>query len=492
MAKRRSYPDSEPKGKAAVPRLRMRRRGLTAALPYYFRPQMVKIDTPNPDKLTGNSMEQVAPNIWRFALTKRYGRRDYISTLIIKNGKDYYEVKLPTDNKGNIPMGAMVERLMDVTDGDRKGRERNLFVDIGISAKNTHDAKDKAKAYLWYLYPNEGDIKGIDDVNTKIATILPKASKRTRRSIILTGGTPEQRDMFVKALDDNFTNREKEVLAGVMYMIKSEGGHWAGSYSRARILGEGGSVAIIQVDPLYMTDTHATSIIIHEAVHALRDRDTKRRKELRRRSLSMVGRDVDLEESMTEGETTARENPLRQDRSAQAGVGYYKALKTGSDKTITDLVREDRLTLTRPKNAADLETSGKRGKRAEKAMVEHYPETNIAHLKIKGATEAIDTYYETRDKDGRIVNTQVYSAKGKPPDKPAGSKKTVEFHDGKAKVVDSGGRKVVITRRMVNVNAQKTKKPRKGRTASSGVRDLGGGIVESRIRGRTRRHVKLS
>lgn len=53
------------------------------------------------------------------------------------------------------------------------------------------------------------------------------------------------------------------------------------------------------------------------------------------------------------------------------------------------------------------------------------------------------------------------------------------------------GRKAVITRRMVDVNAPKIKDPPRTRKAKSGVRDLGGGIVESRVRGRTRRHLRL-
>jgi hypothetical protein len=134
-----------------------------------------------------------------------------------------------------------------------------------------------------------------------------------------------------------------------------------------------------------------SDVIIHEAIHALRQFDADRDPRLKHVK-HYWGKDADLEESLTDGETTGRQRPFER---TNYHSGYYHFLKiplpdskTGALKAAGEMVTEDRVTIT-----GEVQ-KGLKGKRVQKAIVLKYPMTNIAHLKLKGPAEAIDTYRE--------------------------------------------------------------------------------------------------
>tara|TARA_Y100000310_G_scaffold333740_1_gene411902 strand:- start:2468 stop:3754 length:1287 start_codon:yes stop_codon:yes gene_type:complete len=409
-------------------------------LPWYFRPGLdevrskVVIDELNAIK---KDREKLAGNMWLIGTRKRAGSRGFETNVHIQSGKKHFIASFPTDGNGVIPPTVMAERIMDLADGDRGGKERNVFVDVAVTAKSLHKPEDKAKSYLWYLYPNEGDIKGVDDANTKLVTILPSTSKARRRSVMLIGGTSSQRDSLAKVLSKNFTKKEQEVLAGVLFHIEPIDQGAAGMYQRARVIGAGGSMAVITVDPHYANDEGA-NVIVHEAIHALRDKDVTRLRDLQRKGETLVGTDKDLEESLTEAETVGRENPLKSHEFASRGGGYYPRLgdKVKGGRTTQEVVIDDRIKLTRPKDKLDFYDSGKRGKRVQKLLVKTFPDMDISKLRLHGKAEAIDTYWEMQNKRGQVINTHVYKPGGKVnPELQKGEISSKRFDDGKSTTI---------------------------------------------------------
>ena len=89
---------------------------------------------------------------------------------------------IPTDKSGRIPKDAAILRLMEVSEGDRKGRTRNVMVDIAVQAQNIAKAKPKTEAgrleqYLWWMRPNESDIDKIDTPDADWTLPKPKSTE---------------------------------------------------------------------------------------------------------------------------------------------------------------------------------------------------------------------------------------------------------------------------------------------------------------------------
>lgn len=337
------------------------------------------------DATNAPTCKKLSLNMWSFDLHKNPRVRGaYATSVIVRRLGKYYLTVIPTDKKGLVPQLLMAERLMDVESGDRSGHMRNVMIDCSVDALKVTEDTDKAKVYYWFIYPNETDVKYIDDSHTKIVEILKSGKNGTGRSsrILITGGTAAQRDQIAKSLSENFTVREKYLINNCLIEIVSNSKPYAGCFSGSAD-SQGNPIGTPKI---LITEAHTdqADVVVHEAIHALREFDPKRDTRLRAVK-HYSGKDADLEESLTEAETTGRETPFKRGDNYKAG--YYHYIKIPG-KNSGEMVTEDRVTITGEKN------KGQKGKRVQKSLLLRYPMTNIAKLKLKGSAEAIDTYYE--------------------------------------------------------------------------------------------------
>jgi len=369
--------------------------------------------------------KKISRNMWVIGSPyKEKYRGTYTTRVLVKNKNGYYEFEVPTDKSGKIPERVAAARLLDTFDGDREKHHRSVFLDVGINAEKRWDQMDKANTYRWFVHPNESDIKFTDDKNTKILEIL-KQNKSGRRFILLSGGTEQQRDAVGQSIEKNFTVAEKRIIAGNLITIGHTPPGVAGYYSQQtdRYHNPVGC-AEIRINTSCASENDS-SVVIHECIHLLRDHDVKRDPHLRAVK-NYRGRDADLEESMTEAETVSRERPMHKHES---GTGYYQHIKS-KDKSASGLILDDRVVI----NASALKKSkyndltpeekkkvlirGKKGKTSQKAVLKHYPKTNISKLKNKGNAEAIDSYYKLENRKGQPdandvdVHVQTYAPEG--------------------------------------------------------------------------------
>lgn len=425
----------------------------------YFRPQPETIDKDDLDaRLKRFGGKQIGPNMWLIETTKSYMLPKTAITLVaIRQLGKYYIYTIPTDKKGNISQINMAERLLDTDSGDRHGAPRNVMIDVGIDALQIHDPKDQERIYRWWLYPNETDVKKIDDSRTMIAEILGKGQKWGRCKVLIVGGTNEQREKIAADLTANFTVREKQIINNCLIEIVSDNKSYAGCF-QGNTDSQGNIIGTPKIN-VTSSSVKNSDVIIHEAVHALRQFDQSRDPKLKAVK-NYWGKDADLEESLTDGETTARQRPFQRD---DYHSGYYHYIKIPKlpvspteeevdaearkawDKYDSDYRRQKLVNLYHiPKgkakdNAAkewkDLDSDvkdllskktkeimisrseegnksssemlvedrititgskekGQKGKRVQKSLIMKYPMTNISHLKLKGTAEAIDTFRE--------------------------------------------------------------------------------------------------
>lgn len=403
-------------------------------IPEYKRPKEAGplTDKKSKELLSGKGavkLTKMSNNMWMVAKPYKLPHEGTHTTTVLwrkGNGK-YYYVDIPTDKSGRIPERVAAARLLDTFDGDREKHHRSVFMDVGINANRRWDKQDKPNTYRWYLHPNESDIKFTDDRNTKIMEIL-KQNKRGKRSILLSGGTEQQRNAVGKAIEKNFTVAEKRIIAGNLITIGHTPPGVAGYYSQQTDQYHNPiGCAEIRINSSYASENDS-SVVIHECIHLLRDHDTKRDPHLRAVK-HYRGRDADLEESMTEAETVSRERPMHKHES---GTGYYQYIEKktpdGKYKPAGELVMDDRVVINAsalkkseyndltPEEKKKVITRGKKGKSSQKAVLKHYPETNISKLKNKGDAEAIDSYYKIENRkgqpDAKAVHVQTYAPEG--------------------------------------------------------------------------------
>ncbi len=69
---------------------------------------------------------------------------------------------VPLDKHGAVDLNFAFKRLLDVQAGTRRGKKRNVTLDQNRVATQTHSRSDIG-AFMWLLYPNESDLRGVDD-----------------------------------------------------------------------------------------------------------------------------------------------------------------------------------------------------------------------------------------------------------------------------------------------------------------------------------------
>ncbi len=375
-------------------------------IPEYKKPNYRKMEKENAENVIKNmgGVKKIGNNMWAYPPYKEKFQACHTQTVIMKTPDGFYQFDVPTDASGMMNERVIAARILDVADGDREGRIRSVFMDVGITADTNTDAKDKEKrdeVYRWYLHPNESDIKNMDDENSKISEIL-KETKTGKRSILISGGTKEQRDAIAKTIEQNFTVAEKKLIAGNLITIGNTPSGIAGYYSQhtdsyQKPIG----VAEIRVGSEYANEKGG-DVVIHEAIHLLRDHDASRDPHLRA-TKKYYGRDADLEESLTEAETVGRQKPLTKHITQ---TGYYRYVM--KDKDTGQVIIDDRIIVTTPKDKTQFISSGKKGKSVQRAVLTHYPNMAISKLKNKGDSEAIDSYYHIENRKGH-VEVQTYA-----------------------------------------------------------------------------------
>jgi hypothetical protein len=291
-------------------------------------------------KSRGESTENIDPNL-------------YLGT-----GRGKTLIRIPTDSKGVIDQNIAIARLMQVEDGDRGGRVRNAFVDLATAAdgiapdKPTTD-QERLAQYAWYLHPNETDFKTVDTPNAK--WVDRSGSVPVALSI---KGNAKDRKSVIQVINDNFSNHEKRIMAGLTIDVKANAGqNAAGWYRMAQ--GKGKEHDLITIGRQYLYQTPPVTgpnqgkeiddvTLTHELVHYLRARDPKRSKDplVQRAGIvggstyGLSGKDRDLEESFTDSEALVRhtKNPTK------LQAGYHQFLKAeqkpgkaaGKDEPLTE------------------------------------------------------------------------------------------------------------------------------------------------------------
>lgn len=411
----------------------------------YYRPVLIKLEkTAAEGIIKDTEAQQIDRNMWKLG-TERSKRLPSVfdTKLILRRNGNYYEVSIPTDIHGDIPQLIMAERLLDEKDGSRPGKERNVWIDCSTDALKSYDATDQAKTYHWFLYPNETDVKFIDDSRTKIVEFLDQGAgkgKGKKIRALVVGGSAIQRADVVDNLRHNFTAYEKRIINNFVIEIIDDNEEFAGAF-QSNMDKQGN---LVNVPVLYITKrfTKNPDALVHEAVHALRQFDPKRHPKLKHVK-EYKGKDADLEESLTEAEAIGRETPFKRGQPGVLG-GYYHKITIGNKKA-HELITEDRVTIT-----GSVE-KGKKGKTVQKAVVLKYPATNISHLKIQGPTEAIDTFYEIERSlpgptpKGKPVTTEMHFFNPKGNEKTDAAMdqrlksettgKITQFHDGKPETI---------------------------------------------------------
>ena len=388
--------------------------GLASA---YLRPYVVRIHEKAQldalkDEIATGKVKPLAKNMWLLGRERRGGRgAGFLTAVAIRHQGEYSVFRVPTDAQGVIPDSIMAERILDIDDGDREGRRRNVVIDVYEDAERKAMLKSKdfiPESYRWYMYPNEMDVEQLDDPQSLLIQILTKKDKPSGpRALIISGGTQEQRDGVAQAIRDNFTIAEKKVLAGNLIRITPQRKGIAGTYRKPFFnFGQSEGVGTIEIAPGHTSEK--SDVVIHEAIHALRQEDPKREKALKAPE-RYQGRDADLEESLTEAETVIRQRPFHKH---EGGAGYYHYLRDpGKSREV--LIKEDRVTGTEPKESEPWDSKPKKGKRAQSKVIKNYPGMNIRKLKIRGDAEAIDTFFKIQGQEpGKVTHVQVYSPGG--------------------------------------------------------------------------------
>jgi hypothetical protein len=251
---------------------------------------------------------------------------------------------VPLNKDGSIKENAAIARLVTVLpegSGTRKAHSvRNPFVDIGIDASTKHGLGDRA-AFAWMLYPNESDIKGIDDSSADWwkfpPTQKPGAYGFTtpkQSAFVSIEGTNVEKSKVVAILNRNFTAAERKKMAGLSISVLPSAGRGVAGYYRQSRGGWENNVSFdeIVVAKAYLKDeapdetgpnkglTFRDGTLTHELIHYLRNRDDTREGMAARQSKTFVaGTDRDLEEAFTEAETAARTRTNAPKRTS----GYY-------------------------------------------------------------------------------------------------------------------------------------------------------------------------
>ena len=363
-------------------------------------------------------------------------------------------VSVPTDKSGNIPKDLAILRLLDEREGSRTGRKRSALVDVGVEAdqKAPRKAKtdgDRLAQYLWYMHPNESDLAKIDTSDASWAP--PKVDGKRGPAVAIVGARSDEMEAIRKAIDDSFTQRERRLMRGLVIEIRKSAGRGVNGYYQ-KAVGFGNTnfdQIVIARGALRMNPpkggpqkgrSFADSTLVHEVIHFLRAHDKKRTGVTKRPK--NIGRDRDIEETFTDGETIARMKMPPWSRSGGYYPGGYveREVNMTHDRMLVQNIRKNGKPAQDPsamrraghrvtRDGRDIEAAAevedvkpgtlrkmwksKKGLPAVKTVEARFPDMKISKAQLTGHREAVDTYWRLK-KEGQTIETHIYSAHDTP------------------------------------------------------------------------------
>lgn len=354
------------------------------------------------------------------------------STAFVKgrNGATY---AIPVDKKGKVPTVALFERFLDYRSGSRDLTERNPALDLRYEAQTLHEippggfTPEEVVKCGWWMYPNESDIKGIDDPSVvSLGTFdeLP-ASAMTVASKIAILGPEDERKRVKKVLTENFTAKELKKAVeddGIVITVAPAGEGASGWYMGKQ---RGVKIPQIVVDPGASEDT-----ITHEFVHHLRRVDDSRggiarcpfplteEKALGDGYMALSKQQQGALNNWEEAATVA-EATVRTRQPEPRPTGYYVHMPNGREN-YPGWYKEDRETLTR----GGKNNNPQRGARAIGRVNSRFGDTRISGLRFKQGKSAKEAIAE--------ATANGTMPKASPPKSKGGKR-------GKADVTTAGG-----------------------------------------------------
>ena len=305
------------------------------------------------------------------------------------------------EKNGAIPEKQAILRLMDVESGGDHGR-RNLLRDLSETAILKFDKNDP-KAWKWYLKPNKSDLIKVDTTEQEfmksIEGLKTKGEKKSQRGIVILARSKEEEEDLRKRISKSFTQKEQKEMGLVFVNVaKTSSRGSAGEYWYTA------NPPQIFIDPNYVT----SHVLTHELTHHHRAVSPQRKGALAHIG-EYEGKDRDLEEAITEAESMTREKPFD---APTSGAGYYggidkpkieqarsqmkdrKILTKYSEKKHGELEKFDSQIKSTKENIEKMSKKNIIGVRAIKTVKKDFPKTDISKLKIKGKTEAVDTFWQ--------------------------------------------------------------------------------------------------
>ena len=92
---------------------------------------------------------------------------------VYRNG--FFVAKIDVDADGNITQEAALNRLLDVREGTRTSKKRSPAIDMAKRAGTIHDLESD-DAFAWVVFPNESDVRGVDDSRKALERVPAPAS----------------------------------------------------------------------------------------------------------------------------------------------------------------------------------------------------------------------------------------------------------------------------------------------------------------------------
>jgi len=293
----------------------------------------------------------------------------------VKHGKQI--ARIPVDKDGYVPMSSLVERFLQVNEGDRNGKVRSPGIDRATDAKKIFKPDENGRfrpeeIVEWYLNPNEFDIEGIDDIRSAYFQSIKKLRGSTQAAqgkIAVMTPDVEIHEMVRVALDQAFTAHELNTMVkeNGLIILFDEDLETPGEYNVLK-----NTITLRPKDAKSGTATH-------EAVHHLRKTDKSRKNIISATRVfgnpAEKNEELDLEESATTAETFIRLN-LKYDPDYES---YYVEFSKDKRK-IKEFIENDRM-LFLGKDGKPL-----RGKRAVRALEANWEDEKckISYLKKYG------------------------------------------------------------------------------------------------------------
>lgn len=275
-----------------------------------------------------------------------------------RRGRD----RIPTDENGHVPRSALIARFLERGDRADLGTTDTKVLRGDLVPEDVRE---------WWDDPSVCDIEGIDTADPEVFRVPPSIRGRKRRALsqIAVLSDRKESDRIKRTLAKHFTADELELIADGKLMVDTR--PYIDDSTGVYFCRQPG----ISVPTIVLEQGTSEDGIVHEAVHALRDRQGRSRFPTKGGALDPAydglseeekRRIVDREEKETVVETVARTRP---DRKIS---GYYADVPGIRSKRSAYL--HDQMVVSRSKAL--------KGKEAVKAAEQNFDRTVISRAII--------------------------------------------------------------------------------------------------------------